>query len=96
MPDLLTLAHFHPLLHQPFQLQLQDCALDLELVAAQALKHHPGLPRAPFVLVFRGPMQPILPQGIYPLQHPVLGRPEIFLVPFGADDVGHRYEAVFN
>lgn len=52
----------------------------------------------PFSLIFTGPLQPILPQSIYPLEHPTLGRQEIFIVPIGADASrsGMRYEAVFN
>jgi hypothetical protein len=96
MFELLTLAHFHPLLQQPFQLQLEGLALELDLVVAEVLKPQPGLPRPPFALVFRGPMQPILPQRIYPLHHQALGALDIFLVPIGPDEVGQRYEAVFN
>jgi hypothetical protein len=93
---LLTLAHFHPLLQQPFQVQLEDLALELDLVVAEALKPRPGQPRPPFSLVFRGPMQPILPQRIYPLRHQALGAVDVFLVPIGPDAAGQRYEAVFN
>ncbi len=52
--------------------------------------------RAPFSLFFRGPMKPIMPQRIYTLEHPELGRFDLFLVPIGPDGPGMRYEAVFN
>jgi hypothetical protein len=96
MRELLTLAHFLPLLQQPFHLRLEDLALELDLVVADALEPHAGLRGTPFALVFRGPMQPILPQRLYPLHHHALGAVDIFLVPIGPDDVGQRYEAVFN
>ena len=96
MTHLLTLEDFQPLLHQSFRLRLEGLTLQLELVVAQALQPRPGLARAPFALEFRGPTQPILPQRIYPLHHPARGTLDIFLVPIGPDDIGQRYEAVFN
>ena len=40
----------------------------------------------------------LLPQRIYPLEHPSLGKLDIFLVPLGAegDSEGLHYQAVFN
>jgi hypothetical protein len=52
--------------------------------------------RAPFSVLFRGPMTPILPQRIYTLEHLHLGTFELFLVPIGPDQSGMRYEAVFG
>jgi hypothetical protein len=52
--------------------------------------------REPFSLLFRGPREPWLRQGQYPIQHPSLGTPEMFLVPVGPDAEGMRYEAIFN
>lgn len=39
---------------------------------------------------------PFLQQGMYPLEHPSLGKLEIFLVPLGPVDAGNSYEAVFT
>ena len=48
-----------------------------------------------FSLLFRGPLEPLLPQGIYTLRNE--GDPiDIFLVPVGQDRGGTRYEAIFN
>jgi hypothetical protein len=52
--------------------------------------------RAPFSVVFRGPMTPVLPQRIYRLVHDELGEFAMFLVPIGPDREGLRYEAVFT
>jgi hypothetical protein len=38
----------------------------------------------------------VLPQRIYPFEHPDLGAFEVFIVPVGADPDGVRYEAVFS
>ena len=65
---------------------------DLSARAGPEVAHYP---RAPFSIVFRGPMSPILPQRIYRLEHDEIGTFELFLVPIGLDREGMRYEAVF-
>jgi hypothetical protein len=60
--------------------------------------------RKPFAVLFHGPIEPVLPQGIYRLQHAQLGELELFIVPVGPDDPSGpekqptvmRYEAVFG
>jgi hypothetical protein len=59
--------------------------------------------RAPFSLMFRGPLTSVLPQAIYPLNHDKLGTLELFLVPVGPEEAAEpqqasamRYEAVFG
>ena len=49
-----------------------------------------------FSLQFRGPLQPLLPQQIYPVEHDRLGRFDLFIVPIRRDAHGLYYEAVFN
>lgn len=68
-----------------------------ELLSAETLGAA-GTPghRTPFSLVFRGPLSPVLPQAIYPMDHPEIGAFEIFVVPIGPDEKGMRYEAVFT
>ena len=48
-----------------------------------------------FSLLFEGPKDRPLSQGLFELSHPGLGALEIFLVPVGVDGTRH-YEAVFN
>lgn len=52
--------------------------------------------RRPFSVVFSGPPQPVLPQGIHTLQHAEMEPLSLFVVPIGPDKKGMRYEAVFN
>jgi hypothetical protein len=49
-----------------------------------------------FSLVFRGPLEQPLEQGLYPMTHAALGAESLFLVPIGREADGFRYEAVFN
>ena len=55
----------------------------------------PGV-RAPFAIVFSGPAEAILPQGIYAVEHDVIGASEMFLVPLQPDAAGARYQAMFS
>ena len=51
-----------------------------------------GTPSRPaFSLVFRGPQEPRLPQGVYAVAHEATGELEIFLVPIAPG----RYQAIF-
>jgi hypothetical protein len=52
--------------------------------------------RVPFSLLFRVPPGLALTQRIYALEHPTLGRLDIFLVPIRQDVDGLVVEAVFN
>jgi uncharacterized protein DUF6916 len=63
-----------------------------------------GTFRAPFSVVFHGPLEPVMPQGIYRVEHEQFGALELFIVPLGPNvprDRGAapavmRYEAVFG
>ncbi len=79
-------------------------ALNLSQVKEGVTKIHHGpkkaMTNAPagssFVLVFRGPAKPVLPQKTYPIQHGQLGAFSLFVVPGTADATGHTYIAVVN
>ena len=95
--DRLTHADFAALLHETFRLRADADVLDLELIETTKLasEGREGAGRAPFSVLFRGPLDPILPQQIYRLEHPKLGALEVFLVPVGRGEDGVRYELVF-
>jgi hypothetical protein len=80
-------------------------SVDTEL--AEVTEHPSGVPgslRTPFSVLFHGPLQPVMPQGIYRLEHDRLGTLELFIVPVGPDEPSApgqapavmRYEAVFG
>ena len=77
-----------------YSLDSGDSRLSLVLEEANALGQSMR-EGGSFSLLFRGPLEPLLPQGIYTLRHE--GDPiDIFLVPIGQDPGGTRYEAIFN
>jgi hypothetical protein len=94
-----TLATFTPLVGQQFQVLVDDgVTIGVVLVEATEppLDREPSGARMPFSIVFRGPLDPLLPQRIYGLSHDDLGSFDLFIVPIGQDEEGTRYEAVFT
>ncbi|MCW2738049.1 hypothetical protein [Nocardioides sp.] len=97
----LTHEHFAPLVGEGFAVTVgADEVLTVELVEATASAQPGGLgpegqERTQFSLVFRGPADPLLPQGTYVVAHATLGEQELFLVPLGRDADSVRYEAAF-
>jgi hypothetical protein len=49
-----------------------------------------------FSIVFSGPQNPFLYQGIHHMEHDKLGEFDLFIVPIAREQDGFLYEAVFN
>jgi hypothetical protein len=98
MPENLTLDTFAGRLGEIFRLRLDDgSSLPLRLDAATPGGEPYALRgRVPFAIEFSGPVDSIVPQRIYRLDHDELGPLEIFLVPMAPDAAGARYQAVFS
>jgi hypothetical protein len=81
-----------------FTIAFADGTLDLTLAEVQRMADDWGRSeqREPFSAFFDGPLEPVLPQRIWPLDHEELGRTELFLVPVGPEDGKMRYEAAFT
>ena len=93
----LTVETFAELVGDRFVLGIgPDATLELELIEANPLGARPGRGRAPFSILLRGPLAPVMPQRIYPLAHETLGSLELFIVPIGPRDGGMAYEAIFT
>ena len=82
-----------------FQWESGDLAAgpqSLKLISVSGYGQRQGGNREAYSLLFCGPTQPIFPQGIYRINHAVLGELELFLVPIGPQADGMGYEAVFT
>ena len=90
---ILTFDDFAGRLGKAYEIIVGGHRLPVMLDEAQAL---PGSARqgGGFRLVFLGPPQPVLPQGIYPIQRGAEAD-EIFIVPIGQTQAGIKYEAIF-
>lgn len=102
MLETLTASTFGPLIGSAFRIGVDDASwveAKLEAVEAAGVQAADAARaagrREPFSIVFRGPVEPVLPQRIYRLEHAELGELELFLVPIAQDADGTRYEAVF-
>ena len=96
----LTVDVCAPLEQQTFQFHYgaaqPEPLLLLSVKPGQASHGRPG-GRLPFSMIFRaGSREFYVPQGTYPLEHPQIGRPEIFFVPIGPDDAGMLFQVVFS
>lgn len=98
MLDSVTLTSFVDCLGTVFRLDAGEAvSLELTLIEAEATRFSSRADGSTaFSLIFRGPMQPILPQQIYRLHHATLGVLELFLVPVGPDQTGMCYQVIFN
>ena len=104
MLDQLTVSSFIGHVNAKFRTHLDSAgAVDLELIEARTIgetrrPESPGIRSQAFSLIFRGPRDRLLPQQIYPIEHPTRGTLGIFLVPLGpeGDSEGLHYQAVFN
>ena len=103
MLDKLTHTDFEPCLHSVFSVRIApDTAVPLTLTDVQLMAERLGsgagvMRDRSFALLFRGPLEPLLPQSMYTFEHDTIGTIEsMFIVPIGRDDLGTTYEAVFN
>jgi hypothetical protein len=78
-----------------FQVQIdENTPVELELAEISEIKLYPQ--QEQFAIVFRGPLNVPLEQGVRSFTHDQMGRFEIFIVPIRKDEQGFYYEAVFN
>jgi hypothetical protein len=89
----LTIGDFASRRGHAFKLEVPGSQLQLTLAHVQELPPS-GREGGAFRLEFHGPLQPLLPQGIYsfPIGAEQSG---IFIVPIGATGDAMRYEAIF-
>jgi hypothetical protein len=86
---------FVPQLNTKFSTKLDETnALDLILTEVGELVTNPR--QEQFSIVFRGPLEVFLGQGMRELKHDEMGEFALFLVPIKQDDNGFYYESVFN
>lgn len=69
-------------------------SLEVELIEVKAGRSTTR--QEQFSLLFRGPQDVPLPQGMFQLEHDKMGAFDLFMVPVRKDEDGFYYEAVFN
>lgn len=98
MLESLTAEVFAGRIGDRFRLHVtSDHTIEVELFEATVLgSRRAAKGRAPFSILFRGPVTPVLPQRIYRIDHAVMGSFDLFLVPLGPRNGGMVYEAIFT
>lgn len=102
-----TCNAFAPHIGESFSaITFEGVTVPLELIEATPAKLQPNDGRVlgkagfvrhdPFALLFRGPREAFLLQGIYTFTHDTMGAFEMSIVPVGPGDTGWLYEAVYN
>jgi hypothetical protein len=82
-------------LHTIFRVQDEHMGMvELELIEVSDLQRTPR--QEIYSIVFRGPLNQPLGQGMYQTEHASLETGALFIVPIAREDDGYRYEAVFN
>ena len=95
MDDLLTQEAFAQNVNTKFHVLADDTnQVELELAEVSELK--PQKAHDQFAVVFRGPLNAFMGQGLHSFNHDQLGQFELFIVPVRQDGQGFYYEAVFN
>jgi hypothetical protein len=95
MLDKLTKSDFTAQVHTKFRIPIRDRSpLELELYQIEDGRSTPT--QEQFSLFFRGPKDFNLGQGTFELEHEIMGRFQLFLVPIQPDQQGLIYQAVFN
>lgn len=95
MPETFTIELFAGHLNTKFRMHYGDSqSAELQLVSATDVGSSER--QRQFSLVFLGPLDAPILQGIYRVEHDDLGNLDLFLVPIARDDKGVRYEAIFN
>jgi len=93
--EILTKEAFAENLNTRFRISLGDSrTAELELIEVVETMLTPR--QQQFSVFFRGPLDYLLPQSTYHMEHEKMGEIDIFLVPIGREQDGFRYEAVFN
>ncbi len=97
--DLTNHEDFQPCLNDMFTVKAEDdIGPELELIQVKLFGEidPDSKTRQAFSLLFRGPMEPMLPQKLYQLENSKIGEVLLFLVPIGPDEQGMLYDANFN
>lgn len=91
----LTHEDFAKSLNTTFQVQT-DASNSVDLEAVELSELNQSAHQEQFSVVFRGPKEMFLGQGVRQFKHDQMGEFILFIVPINEDGTGCYYEATFN
>lgn len=94
----LTADDFKNHLHQNIDIFFNPgIPVTVEILQVENIELYSSLERNSFSILFRtNGEKRHYPQGTYTVEHPDLGKLDIFLVPIGPDQDGMRYQSIFS
>lgn len=96
MLDRVSKEDFEPLVGHKVKVYQGDSSADVEVKEVVATRSPSPRVTEPFRIVLRSGDGWVATQGIFRVEHPVLGDLELFAVPIGPDGEGLCYEIIFN
>jgi hypothetical protein len=89
---------FEQHLHVIFSVQTAAGPVDVELDEVEVHPQGvvPGSTRQPFTLIFLGPKDGLLPEGLHKLSHDDLGEFDLYLIPILSAGERQAYQSIFN
>jgi hypothetical protein len=96
MLDRISKEDFEPLVGQKVKVYRDESGSDLEVKEVVATRSPSPRATEPFRIVLRSRDGWVATQGMFRIEHPVLGELELFVVPIGPDGEGLCYEIIFN
>lgn len=98
MPREITPETFTPHVNTTFRVQNEGATFELELTEVEPHKQGPpteGM-RRPFTLIFKGPKDHVLPEGLHQLQNSATGPLPLYVIPIISMGDCQSYQVVFN
>lgn len=94
----ITHEMFSPHLNSIFRIPVDDGAFELELTEVK-VGERGGRPeefRVPFILIFQGPRDPVVPEGLYDIESDATGTFQLYLIPILSTGERQCYQVVFG
>lgn len=96
MTESITHENFSGHLNASFQVDVGETPLELELVEVETGKSIDPSLREPFTLIFQGPKDSIVPEGIYTVSNDGAGSFELYIIPIVSPGNRQSYQVIFN
>lgn len=97
MPDEITPETFVDHVNKTFRVICVEGTLDVELTEVM-VHEDPGIEglRQPFTLIFRGPKDRVLSEGLYKVENDDAGSVDLYVIPIMSPGDYQDYQVVFN
>jgi len=96
MTETISHENFSGHLNALFRVDVAETSLEFELVEVETHKSIDPSLREPFTLIFQGPKDPILAEGIYTLSNDGAGSFELYIIPIVSHGDRQSYQVIFN